>query len=744
MKIKITCRPRYNPWLKKYLNTKTFSKILAFGVLLNSIPINSLAGMLLEDSRYETFEGNNITIDNVLEEDKVNIEIEGNTINNIVLENQSVEIKGNIEDFYQKYIQKAVNLNYPLKANTEYTISLNVKSNGYNHPPFHSIVIGQGDVDTGMGLDRWSFRLYWNKDFNFDKNSSNLGVYTVKFTTPSRVEETSFDHIRFIAHDWSSFDSVIDNISIFEGDLISDYPSEYFEGMKSSFEDQLVTQEMVDLGKEKSENFGKYKVEVKTTGKNLFDGELENGFIAGDTGMDTDDTQWIRSTNYISVKPNTTYTLSKSKKEGALGLRLYDNKLNYLGMFHGITDGMYSSSIVVPSNCHYLRFNIVTELSTQFQIEEGSIATEYEPYKESINTFYLNSPLLEGDTIEYIDGKTTHIKRSSQLFFDGSEDWYKESSFTTDNYTCFTRSVSDLIKRGDNVIVSDKFVYKVATNTEEVGIWESYSGDAIRIKVQNSIARTVSEFRQWLSENPVTVAYELANPIYESIKADLSVNLFEGTTHISTNSIIPPTIKVTVDRTINRATEAVELAKTNPTIANLSRARYWTNLLKESTKKDELQEEINNNVDIVDLQLERKTTSANLDVYIKCENMLSMSLDTNQISFSDFSGIEDVEKVNAVNVSINSSLPYQLNAYLPAEIQNSDKTKTMNKEILQLKESGESDYKKFININEKVVLKDNCSSGNQLVHGIDIMLRGGIAHEKDVYKAVIKLEAEQK
>ena len=744
MKIKITCRPRYNPWLKKYLNTKTFSKILAFGVLLNSIPINSLAGMLLEDSRYETFEGNNITIDNVLEEDKVNIEIEGNTINNIVLENQSVEIKGNIEDFYQKYIQKAVNLNYPLKANTEYTISLNVKSNGYNHPPFHSIVIGQGDVDTGMGLDRWSFRLYWNKDFNFDKNSSNLGVYTVKFTTPSRVEETSFDHIRFIAHDWSSFDSVIDNISIFEGDLISDYPSEYFEGMKSSFEDQLVTQEMVDLGKEKSENFGKYKVEVKTTGKNLFDGELENGFIAGDTGMDTDDTQWIRSTNYISVKPNTTYTLSKSKKEGALGLRLYDNKLNYLGMFHGITDGMYSSSIVVPSNCHYLRFNIVTELSTQFQIEEGSIATEYEPYKESINTFYLNSPLLEGDTIEYIDGKTTHIKRSSQLFFDGSEDWYKESSFTTDNYTCFTRSVSDLIKRGDNVIVSDKFVYKVATNTEEVGIWESYSGDAIRIKVQNSIARTVSEFRQWLSENPVTVAYELANPIYESIKADLSVNLFEGTTHISTNSIIPPTIKVTVDRTINRATEAVELAKTNPTIANLSRARYWTNLLKESTKKDELQEEINNNVDIVDLQLERKTTSANLDVYIKCENMLSMSLDTNQISFSDFSGIEDVEKVNAVNVSINSSLPYQLNAYLPAEIQNSDKTKTMNKEILQLKESGESDYKKFININEKVVLKDNCSSGNQLVHSIDIRLKGGVAHEKDVYKAVIKLEAEQK
>ena len=139
-----------------------------------------------------------------------------------------------------------------------------------------------------------------------------------------------------------------------------------------------------------------------------------------------------------------------------------------------------------------------------------------------------------------------------------------------------------------------------------------------------------------------------------------------------------------------------------------------------------------------------KTATSNIDIYIKSENMLEMSLDTNQISFDDFSGIEDVEKTNAVNITINSSLPYQLNAYLLTEIQNADKNKTMDKEILQLKENSESDYQYFQNINEKMILKDNCPSGNDLSHNLDIMLNGGLAFEKDVYKATIKLEAEQK
>ena len=190
------------------------------------------------------------------------------------------------------------------------------------------------------------------------------------------------------------------------------------------------------------------------------------------------------------------------------------------------------------------------------------------------------------------------------------------------------------------------------------------------------------------------------------------------------------------------AENAVNKATITHNIKDINDARNLVNSMSESSKKDEFQDRLNNVS--ANITLEKDNYTSNLDVYIKCENILQMSLDTNSITFEDFNGIEDVEKTNAVNISINSSLPYQLNAYLSTEIQNSDKTNTMDKQILNIKENSESDYKEFTNINEKVVLKDNCSAGNDHLYGIDIKLKGGIAHEKDVYKTTIKFEAEQK
>lgn len=42
------------------------------------------AEVLSDDGIYEAFNGNNITVDNVLEEDKIDIEIEGNALVNLV------------------------------------------------------------------------------------------------------------------------------------------------------------------------------------------------------------------------------------------------------------------------------------------------------------------------------------------------------------------------------------------------------------------------------------------------------------------------------------------------------------------------------------------------------------------------------------------------------------------------------------------------------------------------------------
>ena len=124
--------------------------------------------------------------------------------------------------------------------------------------------------------------------------------------------------------------------------------------------------------------------------------------------------------------------------------------------------------------------------------------------------------------------------------------------------------------------------------------------------------------------------------------------------------------------------------------------------------------------------------------------MLSLSLDTNSITFEGYSGVGDVEMLGAVNLTINSSLPYQLNAYMPVEIANSDKSVTLPIDTLNIKESSEIDYKQFANTADKVVLKDGCVRGNDKVHTIDFKLASNQAQKADVYKTVVRFEAEQK
>ena len=192
-----------------------------------------------------------------------------------------------------------------------------------------------------------------------------------------------------------------------------------------------------------------------------------------------------------------------------------------------------------------------------------------------------------------------------------------------------------------------------------------------------------------------------------------------------------------------KAETAVVRVENEPTVDNMINARSLVNNLDESDTKDNLQNRLN----VVEIQIEltKKNATANLDIYIKSENMLSLSLSTNSITFDDFGGTENLEKENAVILTVNSSLPYKVNASLASEIQNADKSETMNKEILNIKANGELDekYQHFTAVDTPIEIVSTQEAGNGKTHGIDIMLKGGIPHEKDIYKTTIKFEATQ-
>ena len=232
---------------------------------------------------------------------------------------------------------------------------------------------------------------------------------------------------------------------------------------------------------------------------------------------------------------------------------------------------------------------------------------------------------------------------------------------------------------------------------------------------------------------PYRFKYDVYNPVNNVVEVyDLAGNKADYQVKLKDSDI--PTIEEGLNALI---------AKDDTSKEDISYFRAIVNDLDESSNKDLLQDRLNN-IFPNTFELERKNTTGNLDVYIKSQNMLSMSLDTNSVTFDGYSGTEDMEKLGAVNISINSSLPYQLNAYMPSEISNSDKSETMDMDILKIKESNESIYQRFANTTDKIVLKDSCNAGNNSIHNIDLKLSSNLAHKADVYKAVIKFEAEQK
>lgn len=133
------------------------------------------------------------------------------------------------------------------------------------------------------------------------------------------------------------------------------------------------------------------------SGKNLFDGEIELGSINPANGTLTSNNSRTRSKNYIKVKPNTTYTITRSGG----GIRWI---IGYSSDKAGITDGNFEGypsalasftvsltfTFTTSSTTEYIKWydTSSTDLTEKIQIEEGSTATEYEPYGVSPSPDY--------------------------------------------------------------------------------------------------------------------------------------------------------------------------------------------------------------------------------------------------------------------------------------------------------------------------------------------------------------------
>lgn len=324
-------------------------------------------------------------------------------------------------------------------------------------------------------------------------------------------------------------------------------------------------------------------LEVKNTGKNkleFVDGtyshngitaDIENGKITlNGTATATSFIAINNAFNY-TFKANQKYTISFnnktltrgtdarfrfSKNRGIVVKDFYFNNINSSQTFYFTEDTEVKwIQIRTGVNITYDNFIIFP------QLEKGSTATEYEPYKETSTLIDMNKYDSDGNITGYYElssigdtkdiltiqnGQATINQKIGKVVLDGSEVWI--ANRTTTPYVYGSSIITDYLKTNENICKSNYFEstinggYGVMTDNQ---IKFRYASDGnYALYICTTIASTLANFKTWLSENPVTVYYILAEPETITLNGSYDIELFEGTNNITTTDELQPNMKI--------------------------------------------------------------------------------------------------------------------------------------------------------------------------------------------------------
>ena len=227
-------------------------------------------------------------------------------------------------------------------------------------------------------------------------------------------------------------------------------------------------------------------------------------------------------------------------------------------------------------NCDIDSINVVGEVTTatlwideDIGIDGYTGTAPLKIYKEDKIEIKLNNPLLEGDTIEVVDGKLCHVHRYEKAVLDGSEDenWEQTTKLTNTirfNYT--PRLLGNNIRQKVICNNINSVAFGAQEDIEGICNWET---GRISCKIFKSRLSTqdVVGFKQYLQANPTTIVYELASPYYEDItplQSSIILKTFlESSMTIDTNLPIKTNVSYrtnvpSISTLSNRVTEVSE------------------------------------------------------------------------------------------------------------------------------------------------------------------------------------------
>lgn len=340
-------------------------------------------------------------------------------------------------------------------------------------------------------------------------------------------------------------------IIINEGSVAKPY--EPYTGGKPSPSPEY-PQEIKNFGKWNEEK-QKYEVDVKITGKNLFD---MNKFI--DTcNFTKNEDGTFRIDKYVErydcfIPANTILSIEVLKVEdssGAAALELFyeDGKSMYIGFsLVGV------KTFLIQKDVAYIKVLAYRKHEYKYiQLEKGRTATPYEPYKEQTLTLTSDRPITKWDRLVEQGGEIGWLYKSKIIDgFDG-----QSSNITRGGKQAEVQHFSVVFTdvpngNGNGDIYVDRYRAIAMSYTKaEFGICCNWNSGVKFFSAPNETVKTVDDFKKWLTENPLTIAYETEStefvPLPQSEQAAIrALKTYYPTTVITVDGgELDPDIKVT-------------------------------------------------------------------------------------------------------------------------------------------------------------------------------------------------------
>lgn len=343
-------------------------------------------------------------------------------------------------------------------------------------------------------------RLVEGNIFIYDEAGKKIAeCYSGKFTSQSNAKYV-------VASASNTYMKVNSSVQIEYGSAISPY--EPYTGGKPSPSPEY-PQEIKNVGKW-NDGTRKYEVDVKVVGKNLFD---VNYFTKSENyqNKDGDATYWKYAT--FKVKPNTTYTVSKQKNANVNGA--INNGLYYGGAL-AFSDNVNSAKITTKDDgLLYVMFfyrnqdvNILKEMD--IQVELGETLTEYEPYKERTLTLTSDRPITKWDRLVEQGGEIGWLYKSKVYDgFDGKNNRIELGNKVgnVQHFSVYFASTPNSVGNANSYC--DKYIgVNVSWTKEKFGIFCDWNNGVKFFSAPNEKVTNLEEFKAWLIENPLGLAYE--------------------------------------------------------------------------------------------------------------------------------------------------------------------------------------------------------------------------------------------